>query len=211
MTQTPDSDQETADTLRCDGGTDEYGEQPWRDEDLLRELYLDEQMSANEISDELECGATTVRNWLHRHDIPTRSISEAHKVKGDPVPFWTRTRGHEVWCESFGGQENAFVYVHRLAAMAWHGVEETANTDIIHHKNEIPWDNREENLKLIEERGDHFTEHRKFNDLQRLRVAELYENGDVGSYVLADELEYDINPSSVRNFHEEAFGGDAGA
>ncbi|MGQ3723536.1 HNH endonuclease [Natrialba aegyptia] len=45
---------------------------PWRNEGLLRRLYIDEQLSTKEISNRLDCGVSTVSKWLKRHGIPTR-------------------------------------------------------------------------------------------------------------------------------------------
>lgn len=45
---------------------------PHKDEDTMRRLYVDQQLSIPEIADELEIGTTTVENWLERHGIDTR-------------------------------------------------------------------------------------------------------------------------------------------
>lgn len=49
-------------------------ERPWQDEETLRELYVDKDMTATAVSDELGCNKTTVGNWLDRHGI------EKHKT-----------------------------------------------------------------------------------------------------------------------------------
>lgn len=58
---------------------------PWRDEDTMRELYLDEQLSTYDIASELDCSPSTVRKWLQRHGIELRQnaggpsgVSELH-------------------------------------------------------------------------------------------------------------------------------------
>ena len=51
---------------------DSFDECPWRDEQLLRELYLDRKLSLSDISERFDCAPTTVSKWLRRHDIPTR-------------------------------------------------------------------------------------------------------------------------------------------
>ena len=45
--------------------------------DLLIELYYDEQMSVREIASELGRGATTIRRWMDRYNIPRRNYSDA--------------------------------------------------------------------------------------------------------------------------------------
>jgi transposase len=47
-------------------------EPPWRDEDLLRKLYLHQKLSTYQIADKIDCNPGTVRNWLHEFSIPTR-------------------------------------------------------------------------------------------------------------------------------------------
>lgn len=51
------------------------------------------------------------------------------------------------------------VAVHRLASVAWFGLEAVAGNDI-HHKNGIPWDNREENVEPLDH-AEHTSLHRR--------------------------------------------------
>lgn len=57
-------------------------------EDFLRRMYLNKKKSAEEISRILKCSPRTVRYWMAKYKISTRSISEAiyckHNPKGDP-------------------------------------------------------------------------------------------------------------------------------
>jgi len=46
---------------------------PWRDVEELRELYVEEKLTTREVGDELGCSRRTVEDWIHRHDIETRS------------------------------------------------------------------------------------------------------------------------------------------
>lgn len=41
----------------------------WKDEDVMRSLYVDCNMSQSEVADELGCSPKTVERWLRRHDI----------------------------------------------------------------------------------------------------------------------------------------------
>lgn len=45
---------------------------PWEDEEKLRALYVDEQMSIPDIADKWDCGTTTVEQWLDKHSIDKR-------------------------------------------------------------------------------------------------------------------------------------------
>lgn len=58
----------------------ESKETPWRDKETLQRLYVEEQLSTREVGDELGCDASTVRDWLVKHSIPTRSVAEAKRV-----------------------------------------------------------------------------------------------------------------------------------
>ena len=47
-------------------------------------------------------------------------------------------------------------YIHRLLAVSEYGIESVKGKDV-HHKNNIPWDNRPENIELMtkEKHGRH--------------------------------------------------------
>lgn len=72
--------------LGCTQGTisrrfDEFGidgnriipDRPWHDEETLRELYHDQNLSMREVASELGCERQSVEKWIHHHDIETRS------------------------------------------------------------------------------------------------------------------------------------------
>lgn len=46
---------------------------PWRDEEVLRRLYVDQELTMEEVASTLNCGRQAVEEWIHRHGIPTRS------------------------------------------------------------------------------------------------------------------------------------------
>jgi len=52
--------------------------EPLRNEEWLREQYWEQNKTLREISDEVNLSPTAVRNWMDRHDIETRSLSESH-------------------------------------------------------------------------------------------------------------------------------------
>ena len=58
----------------------EYGEHPWRDEELLRELYHGREMTQEEVAEELECTKSCVCRWMQRHDIESdqKLVTELH-------------------------------------------------------------------------------------------------------------------------------------
>jgi len=56
-------------------------EHPWRDEDTLRQKYLVEEKTCDEVAEEFGCSGRTVSTWLQKHDIPTRHKND---YVGDP-------------------------------------------------------------------------------------------------------------------------------
>jgi len=63
------------------------------------------------------------------------------------VEVVTRTDGYEMIDRQYDGERVAIPH-HRLVAIAWYGFEAVVGKDI-HHKNEIKWDNREDNLEPL--------------------------------------------------------------
>jgi len=61
--------------------------------------------------------------------------------------------------------------VHRLAAVAWFGFDAVKNKHV-HHKNGIPWDNRECNLEPISPE-EHNTIHHKGKDINDAQLEGL--------------------------------------
>lgn len=59
----------------------EYVDCPWQDEDTLREMYHDQQMTQQEIADELGCSTGSITKWMKRHDIEARTTGETLKMK----------------------------------------------------------------------------------------------------------------------------------
>lgn len=129
-----------------------YHDYEWHDEELLRELYLEQRKSTIEIADMLGCSASTVRDHLNRNGIETRSRSEAFRKLHPSI--CTNSDGYIYAADSNNGD---LVYLHRLLAVSEYGLEKIADKDI-HHKNSIPWDNRPDNIEVISKR-DHGSIH----------------------------------------------------
>jgi transposase len=108
-----------------------------KSEEWLRQKYESEGLTVQEIAEELDCGTTTVSRHLSKHGIATRNTDPPLRYPGKYYSFKTDHQGYERW----GCGES----IHRLAAVAWFGLESVEGKQI-HHKNGVPWDNREENL-----------------------------------------------------------------
>lgn len=49
--------------------TPDFGSTPWRDEETLREMYWDKEMSQSDIADEFDTTTETVRRWMDKSEI----------------------------------------------------------------------------------------------------------------------------------------------
>lgn len=119
----------------------EIPKKPYSVKENLVKYYIEEGMSAKETGEILYGSEHSVLDWLRRHDLP---VEKSCKEK---PPHYRTHQGYEVWSVTY--QDSSFdVAVHRLACVAWFGLEEVKGK-VVHHKNDISWDNREENLELL--------------------------------------------------------------
>lgn len=127
--------------------------QPWRDKETLERLYVEQGMSSREVADELGCGMDAILEWLEDHGIESRPQGR-HQTPNVSI---TLREGYET---SMIREPDGVVTVkhHRMLAIAEYGLDAVAGKDV-HHKNHIPWDNRPENLELV----DH-SEHMRYHE-----------------------------------------------
>ena len=128
---------------------------PWKDEEKLREMYHGQEMTTPEIAEQFDCTDTTIQNQLEENGIEKRNPGARRK---ESISLVESKKGYESW-KHRGGT----VFVHRLAAIAWFGLDSVMN-QVCHHKNGIRWDNREDNIELMS-RADHTKEHWERGDL----------------------------------------------
>ena len=131
---------------------------PWRDEAVLRELYCELKLGLAEIAERLGTNRESVRCGLIHHDIDRRGKGEGHSLRArrEPARYETTRSGYERWTTKYH-DETSIVPVHRLAAVAWFGLE-AVEGKYVHHENPIPWLNVEDNLKPMEP-SDHSAHH----------------------------------------------------
>jgi len=126
-----------------------HEKRPYRSKQTLRILYHGEQLTSYEVANRLGCSQATVLRWMDRHDIETR---QAATVKGK-TSICVDEQGYErVW------SSEEYVRLHRLLAVAEWGFEAVRDMNV-HHKNEIKWDNRPENLEIMTH-GEHTSHHK---------------------------------------------------
>jgi len=126
-------------------------EHPWQDKETLRELYWDEGLNQREIAEHFDTHPNTIQEWFSKFGIDTRL-----RLPG----VTTREDGYESIQSQYHGKTER-VRVHRLAAIAWGKLDpsDLCNRDIdIHHKTNIPWDNREDVLEALPH-GEHRSLH----------------------------------------------------
>ena len=128
-------------------GREYRGDKLYRNETVLRHLYLEKEMVMAEVAEELDCSRASVSLWLDRYEVekPDEARRARMQYKGKPVPLTHNAYGYEAWRHRHRG-DRWWVVVHRLAAVAWFGYEAVAG-NVIHHKNGCKFDNREENLE----------------------------------------------------------------
>ncbi|SEO73001.1 HNH endonuclease [Halorientalis persicus] len=127
------------------------GDEPYKDEERMRELYLEQKLSSKEIAEKFDVSSTTIIDWLDRLNIQTRTPSYER-----PPNFRTNNLGYEEIRNEYQGERDS-VLIHRLMAVAECGFDAVAGKDV-HHENGIQWDNRPRNLSLMT-RSEHVSEH----------------------------------------------------
>lgn len=136
-------------------------DKPWMDEDKLRSEYLEAGRSSYDLADEWGCDSKTVRNWLDEYDIDKRTAKDYHRV--EYVSYETTEQGYGRWQHHYGKDRGRSVVVHRLAAVAWYGLDAIKGKHV-HHKNGVKWDNREENLSFMTP-GSHMKHHQESGEI----------------------------------------------
>ena len=131
-------------------------------EDVLRELYWDKDMSIKEIAEKFDVGYTTIHSWMKENNVERRTACQ-----NKPVHHRIDNSGYEIWETHSCGTHHS-VRVHRLQMVAEEGIEAVKGMEV-HHKNTIKWDNRPSNLELLTSE-EHTTIHA---DMRRIDVADI--------------------------------------
>lgn len=118
---------------------DAYGGDP---KDALIEWHHERGLTTREIEDRFNIPRDGLREVFKRCNVRTL---------GGEVPYTsyrTTHRGYEAWrCMIDGSQRT--MKVHRLLAVAEFGIEAVKDMEV-HHENGISWDNRPENIDIVE-------------------------------------------------------------
>lgn len=186
---------------------------PYQDPEKLRELYHDEGLTTREIGDRLGCTGPTISRYLDKYDIDAREnwkagveaakrANRVERVKLRALPTGYRYWGSTEWRPGENRRTSEIVYVHRLLAVAEYGFDAVADKDV-HHKNGVKWDNRPENIEVLD-KAEHtrlgnekrISEEKLLKDLQRVNDAvdgvpntkDLQEHGEHSHQVYQDRF-----------------------
>lgn len=136
------------------------------DESWLREQYHENERSLSDMAGEAGVTAATVLKYMRRYDIPRRSATD--HAKQSPASYLTVPRGYVKSMSKHNGKQFQ-VWIHQLVAIA-DGADPykvfSNGAYHCHHKNGVKWDNRPENIELLEGR-----DHESIHAAERERAA----------------------------------------
>jgi hypothetical protein len=125
-------------------------------------MYLEKGLNSPEIAKKFDVHKDTILDALKKHGIERRNTGESRKGNRKKcTTFHTSTNGYETIVATNGEKSRSIIYVHRLVAIA-EGADANAvfSGKHVHHKNGITWDNRPENLEVMEG-SEHMSYHMK--------------------------------------------------
>jgi len=120
------------------------GNESYQDEDTLEKLYWDKGLSLQQIGERLDANRDTIRYWMDKLGIKRRERLDA--VEKHTPSYFTDKRGYERIANS-----SEIVGVHQLVAIAngQNPHKVFADGIDVHHKTNVPWDNRPDNLDVL--------------------------------------------------------------
>lgn len=129
---------------------------PWDDEELLRELYVEEKQTLAEIANTLGTSAGVIQRRMDDFGIERRDHVEY--MRQGPVFLRFDSNGY-LRAESAVDGKKDMVYIHQLVAIANNAnPHEIFGGKQVHHRNYHRADNRAENLAVLSHK-EHLAEH----------------------------------------------------
>lgn len=153
-------------SVRIHEGMVDCEDSDYTDAEKLRSMYWDRGLSLRKIADKLDVTLDKIVYQFEANNIETREgyAEQSH------ASLTTDKSGYELWKTYIDG-EYPRVRVHRLLAIAEYGFDAVCGKEI-HHKNNIQWDNRPENIEPMTT-----TEHRKHHAEKRVDEQRELMNG----------------------------------
>jgi hypothetical protein len=135
----------------------------YKNKSYLYEQHWAEMNSLREIGRKNDVSHKTISYWFEKFDLPKRGVGGELPW----VPFRTeesgsQSEGYEKWRHAVNYEDGRIDHRlshHRLLAVAEFGFDAVCDMHV-HHKNEIKWDNRPENLEIVEP-SEHIEYHHK--------------------------------------------------
>lgn len=131
-----------------------------RDTNWLRLHYLERERSIEDMASDCDASPEQVERWLKKFGIYSQRDDDDDD---DTNPYVISDNGYDAeqaakgrggYSDTFRGHTRIDNYgVHRLTAIAEYGVDAVAGK-LVHHRNEIPYDNRPSNLIPLDT-GEH--------------------------------------------------------
>jgi|GEM_PF-1684890 hypothetical protein len=136
----------------------------YKSEQWLREQYLTQKKSVTEIADKTEVTYQTIYDWMDKYGIERDATRYGEKSRVQYATYYVGPSGYARWQSKYrdknGERQTENYSVHRLLAISEYGTDAVIGMDV-HHKNGIRWDNRPENIEII----DH-AEHRRIHAIE---------------------------------------------
>lgn len=187
-------------------------DKPWRNPETIEYLYHKKRLSQQEVADKLGCSRATLQKWSKRYGIEFRSRSESQRIrnlKNPHVPVYIDNEGYEVIKPMYDGKFD-FCRVHRLIAVAEYGFEAVCDKEI-HHKNNIPWDNRPDNIELVDETGHSLLQSKNKETVDDIPndypwknpyiLYQLYYDRELTTLEIADK--FSVSDATIRNWMDK--------
>ena len=161
---------------------------PWKSPEVLRRLCYEEKLGPKAIAERIGCSPNTVVYWTDKFGIERPTLSVDASL--NPASYSITNRGYAEW-QAMTADGVRSIFVHRLLAISEHGSEAIKNK-VVHHKNEIPWDNRPSNLEVMTQ-SEHATYHMRTDEgdspwQNEETLKELYINQKMILSEIADKL-----------------------
>ncbi len=130
----------------------------YRDEEWLREKYVEEGLSSYEMKRMTTAKDNkTILRWLHKYDIPVEDEGGGSRVGWENGVRYAQVGGYPTLEEIIDGERER-VRVHRLSAVAEYGFDAVVDADEIHHIDRVVENTARDNLAPLTTK-EHFEEH----------------------------------------------------
>lgn len=125
---------------------------PWRNEVMLRELYIEEDLTAEEVADEFGCSWRTVLNWTKKFDL------RKNRKRDEDVYIVTDSCGYELITDG------ADILRHHQLVAIYDGADPykvfSNGEHQTHHTTKLPWLNIPGTVEVVP-REEHKSIHSK--------------------------------------------------